>query len=114
MLIPSIDNRSFLPNPAVNSGVIYYVTLENIYLKSDGKSWNVIDSNSITQDIGIDQPLTDEQLRASPVDVTISNPIPVDVNSDEIELGQYNQIDMLNLIYEELQQINKTLKKIYQ
>lgn len=30
------------------------------------------------------------------------------------KLNQYNQIELLNLMYEELQQINKTLKKIYQ
>lgn len=30
------------------------------------------------------------------------------------KLNQYNQIELLTLMYEELQQINKTLKKIYQ
>ena len=94
MLIPSIDNRSFLPNPAVNSGVIYYVTLESIYLKSDGRSWNVIDANSITQDIGIEQPLTNTELRTSPVDVIITNPIPVDINSDDGIVDVLSHVDV--------------------
>lgn len=114
MIIPNIDNRSLLPNPAVNSGVIYYITLENIYLRSDGISWNVIDSNSITQDIGIEQPLTNSELREEPVDVVITNTIPVEINSDELELNQYNQIELLNLILIELQEQTKILKKIYQ
>jgi len=40
--------------------------------------------------------------------------ISITSTSDATKLNQYNQIDLLNLMFEELQQINKTLKKIYQ
>ena len=72
MVIPNITSRTYLPNPTNNSGVIYYISTEDIYMRSDGISWLIITKESITQyvDTGIEQPLTDAELRATPVPVS--------------------------------------------
>ena len=46
---------------------------------------------------------------SSNVQIDILNEI-----SNSTNINQYTQMELLNLMYEELQQINKTLKKIYQ
>jgi len=64
-----------------------------------------------------DTQLVDGSAHIQPISVDIL-PLPTggatEIKQDITNLNQYTQLELLNLMYEELIQINKTLKKIYQ
>jgi len=80
-------------------------------------------ASSVGVDTGLLQGLTLSELNAA--EVAVTGPITesqmqtvltetVASTSSPMVINQYTQQDTLNLILDELQQINKTLKKIYQ
>ncbi len=48
------------------------------------------------------------------IDILSSDENELKTINETANLNQYTQLELLTLMYEELQQINKTLKKIYQ
>jgi len=85
-------------NPALPVGASKDATLAERTKPSDTQ---LVDGSAHTQPI-------------SAVDLPLPTGASSETKQDISNLNLYTQIELLNLIYEELQQINKTLKKIYQ
>ncbi len=105
-------------------GAATETTLQSIdtELNTQTSALNSIASEDFATSAKQDLLLAELQLKANLTEtqpVSIQNSVlpsggSTEAKQDISNLNQYTQLDLLNLIYEELQQINKTLKKIYQ
>jgi hypothetical protein len=117
-LLTSIDSKDFSTEATLEA---VRVLIESL----DGKDYatqttlqaiyDILNAGTVQVDTGLDlSPLATEATLQT-INTTLTEGITANVDTSELatKLNQYTELDLLNLIYEELQAQTKLLKKIY-